>query len=193
MILDLVKKSRSYRRFHEEKEITIEQLQQLVELARLSPSGANRQPLKYILCASREKNEEIFDTLAWAGYLKDWDGPVEGERPSAYIIMLRDKNISKAMSVDEGICAQSIFLGATDMGFGGCFIGAINKPKLSAVLEIGDDYEIALVIALGYPKEEVVLEMMNVEGDVKYYRDENEVHHVPKRSLEELIVQVIEK
>lgn len=188
MILDLVRKSRSYRRFYEEKEITIEQLKQLVDLARLSPSGANRQPLKYVICASKEKNQEIFDTLAWAGYLKDWDGPVEGERPSAYIIMLRDKSISKTISVDEGICAQSIFLGASDMGFGGCFIGAVNKVQLAKVLELDEKYEIALVIALGYPKEEVVLEELNVEGDIKYYRDENDVHHVPKRSLEDIII-----
>ncbi|KAB1440035.1 nitroreductase family protein [Candidatus Galacturonibacter soehngenii] len=192
MFQDLVKKSRSYRRFYEEKEITMEQLKQLVELARLSPSGANRQPLKYVLSASREKNKEIFDTLAWAGYLKDWDGPIEGERPSAYIIMLRDKSISKAMSIDEGICAQSMFLGASDLGFGGCFIGAINKPKLMKVLDLGEEYEIALVIALGYPKEEVVLETLNTNEDIKYYRDEEGVHHVPKRSLKDLIVQYLD-
>lgn len=191
MILDYVQKSRSYRRFYEEKEITIEQLKQLVNLARLSPSGANRQPLKYILCASSKKNQEIFDTLAWAGYLKDWDGPKEGERPSAYIIMLRDTTISKSMSHDEGICAQSIFLGATEMGFGGCFIGAINKLKLAKVLELDEKYEIALVIALGYPKEEVVLEELNSEGDIKYYRDENGIHHVPKRNLEDIIIENI--
>lgn len=192
MILDLVSKSRSYRRFYEEKELTIDELKQLVELARCSPSGANKQPLKYVLSVSREKNQEIFDTLAWAGYLKDWKGPKEGERPSAYIIMLRDTEISKEMSMDEGISAQSIFLGANEMGLGGCFIGAVNRIKLTEVLNFKENYEIALVIALGYPKEEVVLDNMNENGDYKYYRDENEVHHVPKRSLEELIVDEIE-
>ncbi|MFA9378507.1 MAG: nitroreductase family protein [Lachnotalea sp.] len=191
MIVDLVNKSRSYRRFHEEKEITIEELRQLVELARHSPSGANRQPLKYMLCVSREKNMEIFETLAWAGYLKDWAGPIEGERPSAYIVMLRDKDIASGMSLDEGICAQSIFLGASEKGFGGCFIGAVNKTQLTKVLNIGDNYEIALVIALGYPKEEVMLEDIKENGDLKYYRDENEIHHVPKRKLEDLIVEEI--
>lgn len=187
-MLDLVRKSRSYRRFYEEKEITMEQLTQLVELARLSSSGANRQPLKYMLCVDREKNKEIFDTLAWAGYLKDWSGPMEGERPSAYIIMLRDNNITKSMTLDEGICAQSMFLGATEFGFGGCFIGAVNKPNLAKILSLEENLEIALVIALGYPKEEVVIEELNAEGNVKYYRDENQVHHVPKRNLSDLIV-----
>ncbi|PXV96120.1 nitroreductase [Lachnotalea glycerini] len=192
MLHDLVMKSRSYRRFYENKEITIDELRCLVELARLSPSSANRQPLKYVLCNSREKNKEIFDTLAWAGYLKDWAGPAKGERPSAYIIMLRDKNIATGMTMDEGICAQSIFLGATELGFGGCFLGAVNRSKLSEVLNLTDNYEISIVIALGHPKEEVILEDIKEDNDIKYYRDEREVHHVPKRSLEELVIDEIE-
>jgi nitroreductase len=192
MIQELVTKSRSFRRFYEEKEITLDTLRELVNLARLSPSGANKQPLKYMLSVSRDKNQEIFETLAWAGYLKEWKGPVEGERPSAYIIMLRDKSIINGVSLDEGICAQSIFLGANEKGLGGCFIGAVNKVKLAEVLNLDENYEIALVIALGYPKEEVVIEEIKEDGDYKYYRDENEVHHVPKRSLDELIIEEIE-
>lgn len=191
MLLDLVRKSRSYRRFYEEKEITIEELKQLVELARISPSGANKQPLKYILSVSTTKNQEIFETLAWAGYFKEWNGPKEGERPSAYIIMLRDKNIMNSISLDEGISAQTIFLGATERGFGGCFIGAVNRAKLSEVLKLEENYEIALVIALGYPKEEVILEEIKENGDYKYYRDEFEVHHVPKRTLKEIVIEEI--
>ncbi len=191
MIKDLVKISRSYRRFYEEKEITFDELRDLVDLARLSPSGANKQPLKYMLSKSREKNQEIFETLAWAGYLKDWNGPVEGERPSAYIIMLRDKSILNGMSLDEGISAQSIFLGASEMGLGGCFIGAVNRVNLAQVLKLNENYEIVLVIALGYPKEEVILEDIKEDGDYKYYRDEHEIHHVPKRRLEELIIEEI--
>lgn len=191
MIKDLIKISRSYRRFFEEKEISIDELRGLVDLARLSPSGANKQPLKYMLSVSREMNQEIFETLAWAGYLKDWNGPAEGERPSAYIIMLRDKNIINGMSLDEGISAQSIFLGASEMGLGGCFIGAVNRKNLAEVLKLDENYEIALVIALGYPKEEVVLEDINKNGDYKYYRDEYEIHHVPKRRLDEIILEEI--
>jgi nitroreductase len=191
MIQELVSKSRSYRRFYEEKEITLDTLRELVNLARLSPSGANKQPLKYMLSASRERNQEIFETLAWAGYLKEWKGPKEGERPSAYIIMLRDTRIINGVSLDEGICAQSIFLGASEMGLGGCFIGAVNKIKLAEVLNLDENFEIALVIALGYPKEEVVIEDIKEDGNYKYYRDENEVHHVPKRKLSELIIDEI--
>lgn len=84
MIKELVMKTRSCRRFKEEA-ISEELLRELVDLARLSASAANLQPLKYIISYKKEMNDIIFPKLKWAGYLKDWDGPEEGERPSAYI------------------------------------------------------------------------------------------------------------
>ncbi len=191
MFKDLVTQARSIRRFDGAKEISAEQLRELADYGRLSPSGANRQPLKYILIHSREMNEKVYENVAWAGYLKDWDGPVLEERPTGYILMLRDNSINKAMTMDEGIAAQSIFLGAAQMGLGGCFIGSFKKESLKTLLGIGEDFDIALVIALGYPKEEVALEEINDNGDVKYWRDENKVHHVPKRTLEQVIVKEI--
>ncbi|SHK22831.1 Nitroreductase [Anaerocolumna jejuensis DSM 15929] len=184
----LVTGARSFRRFEEEKEITVEQLKELADLGRLSPSGANLQPLKYILVSKEEVREMVFSCLGWAGYLKDWDGPVKGERPAGYIILLRDKGIAAKPGTDEGIAAQSIFLGAAAMGIKGCFIGNIKKAELAEKLGIEEGYEIELVIALGYPKEEVIIEEIK-EGDVKYWRDEKGVHHVPKRSLQEVIVK----
>ncbi|QHQ59465.1 nitroreductase [Anaerocolumna sedimenticola] len=191
MFKDIVKRSRSYRRFYGDKEITMEQLRELADLGRLSPSGANRQPLKYILINSKEMNEKVYENLGWAGYLKDWDGPEETERPAGYIIMLRDNSINKALTMDEGIAAQSIFLGAAEMGLGGCYIGNFKREQLKTLLKISEDFEIALVIALGYPNEEVVIEDINENGDIKYWRDENQVHHVPKRTLEQVIIEEI--
>ncbi|WMJ86408.1 nitroreductase family protein [Anaerocolumna sp. MB42-C2] len=191
MFKDIVKRSRSYRRFYGDKEITMEQLRELADLGRLSPSGANRQPLKYILINSREMNEKVYENLGWAGYLKDFNGPEVMERPTGYIIMLRDNSINKALTMDEGIAAQSIFLGAAEMGLGGCYIGSFKREQLKALLNLNDDFEIVLVIALGYPKEEVVMEAINDNGDIKYWRDENQVHHVPKRTLEQVIVKEI--
>ncbi|MDF2590174.1 MAG: nitroreductase [Anaerocolumna sp.] len=189
MLKDTIKSSRSYRRFYGEKKVSYEQLKELVDYARLSPSCANRQPLKYIIICQNEMNQRVYETLGWAGYLKDWDGPIETERPTGYIIMLRDLLINKNMTIDEGIAAQSIFLGATEMNLGGCYIGSFKKDQLKEVCEISDEYDIALVIALGYPKEEVVIENVGPDGDVKYWRDKNEVHHVPKRSLDKIIIK----
>ncbi|SHO51789.1 Nitroreductase [Anaerocolumna xylanovorans DSM 12503] len=184
----LVTEARSFRRFEEEKEISTELLSELADLGRLSPSGANLQPLKYILVSKEEVREKVFACLGWAGYLKDWDGPVKGERPAGYIILLRDKDIAVKPGMDEGIAAQSIFLGAASMGIKGCFIGNIKKAELAKELAIPEKYEIELVIALGYPREEVVIEEIK-ENNIKYWRDEKAVHHVPKRTLTEVIVQ----
>jgi nitroreductase len=188
MMKDLVLKNRSYRRFYQETPVSKETLRELVDLARLSASAANKQPLKYVLSCDSRRNALVFQNLAWAGYLKSWLGPEEGERPSAYIVILGDRIITQSFGCDEGIAAQSILLGATEKGLGGCIIGSIRKGELSQALAIPADFEILLVIALGRPKETVVLEVVGPEGDIKYWRDEQGVHHVPKRSLDEIIL-----
>lgn len=185
---DLILKNRSYRRFYEDHEISLETLHELVDLARLSPSGGNHQPLKYKLSNDAETNKIIFPCLAWAGYLTDWPGPPEGERPSAYIIILEDGTIKKEVKNDQGIASQSILLGAAEVGLGGCIIGSIKKERLRETLQIPAHLEILLVIALGKPKETVVLEKISPDGNIKYWRDESGVHHVPKRGLNDIIL-----
>ncbi len=146
------------------------------------------QPLKYVLSCEPQKNALIFPHLAWAGYLKDWPGPCEGERPSAYIIILGDTRISKSFGCDHGIAAQSILLGATERGLGGCIIGTVQREQLHKALDIPSAYQILLVLALGKPKEKVVLESVGPDGNIKYWRDSKGVHHVPKRALDDIIL-----
>jgi nitroreductase len=190
MIRELVEKNRTYRRFHQNVKIERSTLEELIDLARLSSSGGNLQSLRYILSNDEEKNNLIFPHLKWAGYLTDWDGPVEGERPSTYIVMVADKEVSKNYFWDHGIACQSILLGACEKGLGGCMFGSIDRAGLISALNIPDRYELVLAIALGKPKEEVVLEEMKVPKDVKYWRDENQVHHVPKRALSDLVLDI---
>lgn len=185
---ELVYKNRSYRRFYQDSPVSLETLRGLVDLGRMSASSLNLQPLRYILCNDVEKNALVFAQIGWAGYLKDWPGPVEGERPSAYIIMLGDTQVSKHTAWDHGIAAQSILLGATEMGLGGCMIATIHKEKLAASLGIDPRYEILLVIAIGKPRETVVVEQIGADGDVKYWRDGQGEHHVPKRALNDIII-----
>jgi len=185
---ELVLKTRSYRRFYQDHPVEMETLRELVDLARQSASGSNRQPLKYVLSCHPETNAAIFPLTRWAGALPDWPGPEEGERPTAYIVILCDTEISKSAGVDHGIASQSIMLGATEKGLGGCMIGSIERPKLRALLKIPERYEILHLLALGKPKETVVLEPLGPDGDTRYYRDAQQVHHVPKRALEEIIL-----
>jgi nitroreductase len=189
MILrDLVARNRSYRRFHEEFPVVTATLRELVDLARLSASGANRQPLKYLLSCDPARNAMIFPLLSWAGYLPDWPGPEAGERPSAYIVMLGDTELSQSFGIDPGIAAQSILLGATEHGLGGCIIASVQKPPLQQVLAIPERYQILYVIALGKPKEVVQIDPVGPDGDIRYWRDGESVHHVPKRSLDDIVL-----
>jgi nitroreductase len=141
-----------------------------------------------MLSVDQKRNSSIFPHLSWAGYLKDWNGPEEGERPSGYIIILGDKNITRSFGCDHGIAAQSILLGASEMGLGGCMIGSIQKEDLRRDLAIPSHLEILLVLAIGKPKETVKIENIGPEGDVKYWRDAKGIHHVPKRSLDEIVI-----
>lgn len=188
MLRDLIIKNRSYRRFYQEVAIELKTLKELVDLARLSASAGNIQPLKYILSNDPEKNSLIFSHLAWAAYLKDWPGPPEEERPSAYIIILEDKEITQHFWCDHGIAAQTILLGAAEKGLGGCIIGSVNKQGLQKALNIPPQYEIFLVLALGKPKETVKIEPVGPDGDIKYWRDSKGTHHVPKRALNDIII-----
>ena len=189
MISELIKKCRSYRRFYQEVQVTEKDLLEMIDNARLSASARNFQSLKYILSSTPEKNNLIFPNLAWAGYLKYWPGPEEGERPSAYIVVLNDTEITNNYFCDHGIATQSILLTAVEKGLGGCLVASINREKLHDDLSIPVRYDIIHIIALGKPKETVVIDPVGATGDIRYWRDENQVHHVPKRSLDDIVLR----
>ncbi|MFH1723761.1 MAG: nitroreductase family protein [Elusimicrobiota bacterium] len=188
MIERLVRRNRSYRRFKQEVAVERSVLRELVDLARLSASAMNLQPLRFILACEPEKNRRVFPHLRWAGFLKDWPGPAEGERPSAYIVILNDTGLAGSCGCDHGIAAQSILLGASERGLGGCMIGSIDKKGLREALDIPPRYDIVLAVALGETNEKVVIEEAGPDGDTKYYRTADGVHHVPKRSLDDIIL-----
>lgn len=185
---ELILQNRSYRRFDQQYIVSENELINLVELARLCPSARNMQPLRYILISTSETNEQVFDCLSWAGYLKDWSGPKEGERPSAYIVVTKDTSLAQHIFCDDGLAIQTILLGAVEQGLGGCIIGAVNRKRLSEILGLDDCFEILYVIALGRPVENVEIEPMK-DGDVRYWRDENQNHHVPKRAIAEIVIK----
>ena len=187
-IKELITRNRSYRRFRQSERITGDTLKGLVNLARLSPSSSNLQPLKYVITHDEAGCAAIFPHLTWAGHLKDWPGPAEGERPAAYITIVLDHQLDKSVNCDHGIAAQSIMLGAVEQGMGGCMLTSVNRKRLMGVLKLTERYEILMVLALGKPAERVVLETVGADGGIKYWRDEQDVHHVPKRALEVLIL-----
>lgn len=189
---DLVRRTRSIRRFLQDQPVEPAVLRRLIDLARLSASGGNRQPLKYILSCAPAVNARIFPCLRWAAHLKGWPGPAEGERPAAYIVVLADTAIRSDCDRDLGIAAQTILLGAAARGLGGCMLDSVDRRELARVLQPPSGLEILLVIALGRSGEEVVIDPLPPGGDTRYWRDPAGVHHVPKRSLAEITVAAYE-
>jgi nitroreductase len=187
--LNLVTKTRTYRRFDQSIPVREDQLRQMIEAARLTASASNKQPLKYLLACTPEDKDKIFPALAWAAQLKEWPGPAEGEQPTGFIVILEDTSLSNPLTnIDVGIVAYTIMLAAAELGLGGCIFHSVNRPKLTENLHIPEQFQIALVLALGVPRETVILETVK-DGQTGYWRDEQQQHHVPKRPLEELIVR----
>ena len=184
---ELIKKTRSYRRFDPERRISLEEIREMIESARCSGSASNRQRIRFTLVNDKATCDKIFPNVAFAGYLKEWAGPTPSERPMAYIVMMcREDEIDTSLAIDMGIAAQSILITATEMGLGGCMIRSFKKASIEKILN-KTGYNAAFVIALGAPSERVYLtEAKN--GDTKYFRDENDDHAVPKLSLDELII-----
>lgn len=187
MIKDLLQKNRSYRRFFQDERLSFETLANLVELVRYCASGRNAQTLKYVIVNDVDRCEDVFKTLSWAGYLSDWAGPKEGEKPSAYIIQINDDALGKNYFCDDGITAQSILLAAVEQNLGGCILRAFTK-EINSVVRTPEGMRVVQVIALGKPKETIVIDDIK-DGDFKYWRDADGIHHVPKRTLDELIIK----
>jgi len=188
---DLVKKNRSYRLFDMTKPITKEQLLDFIDTTRFAPASVNIQPIVYKISCTPEMNAKIRPYTFWAKMLKDYSGPDPEHDPTAYIAICTDKSLApnaERFDRDIGIVAQTIMLSAVEAGFGGCMIGNFKKAEISEIMGITDDYDLRLVLALGAPAEEIILEELEKGADYRYYRDENNVHHVPKRKLEDIII-----
>jgi len=192
MIRELVKETRTVRRFIEDETIDFDTLSGLVDLARYGGSARNCQSFQYMIVTEKDIRQRIFPHLGWAGYLSDWSGPSKGERPAAYILCLlvsdRCKGPEHEAYFDLGISTQNILLGAAEKGIFGCRIVSFST-NLAKDLHIEDGHKVLLVLALGYPAEKVVVERMGNDDSVRYWRDSQGVHHVPKRNLEDILYQ----
>lgn len=192
-VRQLIERTRTVRRYTENEPISEEDLRQLVDLTRLGGSARNAQSLKYMIVTEPKLRARIFNMVKWAGYLKDWPGPVEGERPSAFVVCLLDRKLcpgpEREAFFDLGIATQNLLLGAAEKGIYGCRIAAFSRD-ISKILYLDPRFKVMLVLALGYPAEKVVLEKMKANGDIRYWRDKDGVHHVPKRSLDDILVPV---
>ena len=186
----LVIRSRSCRRVVQSRRLEQQTLVDLVDLARLVPSGGNRQPLRYLIVHAEAACAAVFPHLRWAALLTDWHGPAEGERPAAYVLVLSRAADGGLPQCDAGIAMQTLLLAAAEQGIGGCMIGSVDKAKIVAACQVPPGYDLLYAVALGHPAEQRVLEEAKA-GDIGYYRDAAGVLHVPKRPLGEVLLKTV--
>lgn len=191
MLKDLVKANRSYRGYDESRRVTKEELMEMVDCARLAASSVNQQPLQYYLAWEKEEVDRIQPLTGWAKGLPELTLPHKGMCPTAFIVICQNKQIYESLArfqKDVGIVAQTILLAATEMGLGGCMIGSFSAGSVAEALNLPEHLAPLLVVAIGKPAEKIVLTEAQRGESVAYYRDENDVHYVPKRKLEDLIL-----
>ncbi len=189
MLKDLVQANRSYRGYDEEYRFTKEQLLEYVDLTRYTASSVNAQPLKYHIAYEKDEVDTIQKMTKWARALPDMVLPHKNMCPTAFIIICQDKNISenlKRYQKDIGIVAQTILLAAVEEGLGGCMIGNFVPAEVKEKLQLAENLEPMLILALGKPDEKIVLTEVE-DGKTNYYRDENDIHYVPKRALKDIL------
>lgn len=183
-VFKAIMERRTVRRYKQES-IPEETLKKLVNTARVAPSAANLQPLEYVVIKDPQILPKVFETVKWAGYIAPAGNPKEGERPTAYIVVIVSKNVNSLHSnYDAGAAIENISLAAWEEGIGSCWIRSVERNVLKAIINVPDTHEIDSVVALGYkaenPKEE------GFSGSIKYWKDKDDVLHVPKRKMEDI-------
>lgn len=189
-VYEIALERRTIRKYKQHISISREKLLKFVEAAKNAPSAANLQPIRYIVVDNKDDVEAVFENVRWAAYINPKGNPKEGEKPVSYIIMLLDKNSRKTSYeyVDLGLAAQTICLVAWEEGIGTCLLGAINRKNVREKFLIPEQYEIGLIVALGYIAENPVQE--ELKNSCEYYQDENNELHVPKRTTEEVVLNI---
>ena len=191
MIKDLIKKNRSVRGYDNSRDVTIEELREMVDCARLSASSVNMQPLKYILVNTVDGKARVLKQVSFAAKLSTLKLPHRGSEPMAYIVICQDEQISKSETGflwDVGIAAQSITLAATELGLGACMLGYFSPDKLRQALDLSENLKPLLVISFGKSVEDIRIVEIEEGESTDYYRDEAGIHYVPKRKLDDVII-----
>lgn len=189
-IYEFIKSRRTIRKFRQD-ELSVEQLNKYIDAARVAPSAANIQPLKYVVVKSREMSEKMFPLVKWAGYLAPDYNPKEGERPTAYIVVCADTTIRKSgYDMDIGAAVENMMLCALADNVGACWMLSIDRDEIRRLLSIDENIEISCVVAMGYPAE-TPKEAPVENGDIKYYLDETDTLCVPKRGMDDVVIKTV--
>lgn len=195
MFLDLIRKTRSCRRFDNSQKISREKFLELINYARLSGSSGNLQPLRFAVCTSQNSVRKISRSMIWGFFYDDTSAPADEFLPAGFIVIAGDKRVRKDFGIDAGIALQSIMLGAAFQNLAGCAFASWDDKTVRKYVKLSDDHEIVLLVAIGKPSQEILLEELApgnenpTQQTTKYFLDESEKHHVPKLALADILLE----
>ena len=185
---ELVTKARTCRRFKGQSVLSTETLTSLIDYARLAASARNAQILRFVTISNAETRSVMDKLVVLGGALTPEQRATDAQRPGGYIVICGPANMDDFATMDVGIAAQTINLAACEAGLRTCMIGAVKKDEAAQLIGLPDGLKVKLVMALGVSDEEIRLVGRRDDGKLIYYRDENDVHCVPKITLEEAVI-----
>lgn len=181
----LLQHNRSYRGYDNSFVVREDQLRRIIEVATLCPSARNQQVLRF-RPVLKDESDKVLSHIRLGGALPELHLPFPGSEPNAFVVICSTVEESKYVDMDLGIVAQSMLLQATEIGLGGICIGAFDHEPIKEALNLA--YEPLLVLAIGRPKESIELVECHEGDSLTYYRN-NDIHYVPRLSLDDLILK----
>lgn len=189
---NLLEWRRTYRKFDENKLISKNDIDDILNSIKFASCANNRQYLRFISVENKAKVLEIFENTKWAASLPNNIGrPKEGERPVYFIAILSDEEKKLRFNgIDEGLVISNLTLLAAEKGIGSCIIGSVNDKKMREILNYENNYSCDLVVAFGYPKVKSTIKEINTGEDQAYYLDEDGNYIVPKYKIKDLVRRI---
>ncbi len=185
-VIEAMKTRRTIRRF-KQGTVPREVLLEMADCARLAPSAANLQPLKYIVIDDPKTVKELYGGVKLGSYLKGSEviGGDDGERPSAYIaVLFKETGVPWSLR-DIGASVQNMLLAAHSRGFAACWIANVKREQVKSLLRIPDDVQLDCMVAVGIPAEKSA--PVEMKDSSLYYYEKPLNLRVPKRKLEDIV------
>ena len=182
---ELLAKRRTVRLYKQES-VSDEILANLVDAARVASCASNKQRLRYMVVRTPELVLETLKHTRWAGLVHPRRTPQPQETsPAAFIVITTTEDaLSEQLCADAGAAVQSIEFAATDAGLGCCWLGAIDRDAIEALLQCG---KIVYLAAVGYPAETPRSVDISTAENCAYFLDEDGVLTVPKFRLQDIL------
>ena len=138
-------------RGYEDKQVPEDKLNAVLEAARMAPSGANRQPWKFVVVRDTERRKHLSAASGGQGHVAEAPIVIAAVGTMPENMMACDV---PGYPVDLSIAVDHMTLAAVDEGLGTCWIGAFNQDKARDTLGVPKNCKIVALLTLGFPRDQ---------------------------------------